>query len=211
MHADEVAAAYGFRGGLVPGVTVYGYMTQRLPIEWRERGGMKLRLLQPFYDGDVVCIEASGERVEAKREDGTLCAAGDLTWPDDPLPALDDYPIAALPVKRPGASADSLAAGTVLGTLRARLESGEPKRLLELANHVLMANVVLKPWIHAGSDLRNCGLVEAGAEVEVRGKVAELYERKGHRFAALDLALGVEGRLVQLVRHVAIWEPRMAG
>ena len=27
MHDDRVAAQYGFRGGLVPGVTVYGYMT----------------------------------------------------------------------------------------------------------------------------------------------------------------------------------------
>ena len=26
IHNDAIAAEYGFRGGLVPGVTVYGYM-----------------------------------------------------------------------------------------------------------------------------------------------------------------------------------------
>ena len=27
IHSDEMAARYGFKGGLVPGVGVYGYMT----------------------------------------------------------------------------------------------------------------------------------------------------------------------------------------
>ena len=27
MHSDDVAARYGFSGGLVPGVAVYAYMT----------------------------------------------------------------------------------------------------------------------------------------------------------------------------------------
>ncbi len=30
IHDDRVAAQYGFRGGLLPGVTVYAYMTYRL-------------------------------------------------------------------------------------------------------------------------------------------------------------------------------------
>ncbi len=43
IHDDGVAAQFGFRGGLVPGVTVYGYMT--VPIvdyarEWIEHGSM---------------------------------------------------------------------------------------------------------------------------------------------------------------------------
>ena len=30
IHDDRVASQYGFRGGLVPGVTVYAYMTYPL-------------------------------------------------------------------------------------------------------------------------------------------------------------------------------------
>ena len=59
IHDDQVAAKYGFRGGLVPGVTVYGYMM--VPIvemapEWLERGSMALRLIEPFYDGEEVLV-----------------------------------------------------------------------------------------------------------------------------------------------------------
>ena len=61
IHDDRVAATYGFRGGLVPGVTVYGYMM--VPIiemapEWVERGSAQLRLMEPFYDGDEVLVRA---------------------------------------------------------------------------------------------------------------------------------------------------------
>src|SRR5258708_32218751 len=55
IHDDRVAAEYGFRGGLVPGVTVYGYMT--VPIvdsqpAWLERGSMHVRFSEPGYDGE---------------------------------------------------------------------------------------------------------------------------------------------------------------
>src|SRR5258708_1574062 len=64
IHDDRIAAAYGFRGGLVPGVTVYGYMT--LPVldhfgeEWLERGAMSVRLEAPGYDGEEVAIGTEG-------------------------------------------------------------------------------------------------------------------------------------------------------
>jgi acyl dehydratase len=61
IHDDRVAAEYGFRGGLVPGVTVYGYMTVPLvefAPEWLERGWMKVRFLEPFYHGDEVIVRA---------------------------------------------------------------------------------------------------------------------------------------------------------
>src|ERR1035438_1019092 len=58
IHDDRVAAAYGFRGGLVPGVTVYGYMTPAvvhgLGRAWLERGAVCVRFLAPFYEDDIV-------------------------------------------------------------------------------------------------------------------------------------------------------------
>ena len=34
IHADDVARKYGFRGGLVPGVTVYAYLVQPAVAAW---------------------------------------------------------------------------------------------------------------------------------------------------------------------------------
>jgi len=49
IHDDAVARQYGFRGGLVPGVTVYAYMTHPL-VEafgtgWLERGTASVRFV----------------------------------------------------------------------------------------------------------------------------------------------------------------------
>ena len=52
MHSDEVAKRYGFRGGLVPGVTVFGYLAQVFEDdqgpEWQSQGWGELRLIRPF-------------------------------------------------------------------------------------------------------------------------------------------------------------------
>ncbi len=45
IHDNQTAAALGFRAGLVPGVTVYGYVTvpvtERYGADWLARGGMR--------------------------------------------------------------------------------------------------------------------------------------------------------------------------
>jgi acyl dehydratase len=83
IHDDRVAALYGFRGGLVPGITVYGYMTVPLvedAPEWLQHGSMRVRFLEPVYDGEpvIVRVEIAKDgsiRVAAEREDGSVCAA----------------------------------------------------------------------------------------------------------------------------------------
>src|SRR5262252_211857 len=62
IHDDETALQFGFRGGLVPGVTVYAYMTVPLVaqfgLDWLERGSMQVKFHQPFYDGDQILVKA---------------------------------------------------------------------------------------------------------------------------------------------------------
>jgi acyl dehydratase len=205
MHSDETATRFGFRGGLVPGTAVYGYMTDRLDDAWSERGGMRVRFFEPFYEGDEVCVESDGATVSAKRADGVLCARGELFHPDAPVP---DIPEAPMPEQRPQASAQSLAPGTVLGTLRTTLDIASPEKLLELSNRVLMANVVLGPWIHVSSEVRNFGAVRIGENVEVRSRVVDLFDRKQHGFVVLDVVVGTGERAIQHVTHTAIWRPR---
>lgn len=249
MHDDTVAAQFGFRGGLVPGVTVYAYMT--VPIvaafgsAWLERGAMQIKFHQPFYDGDLVMVRAEVDTdaepikvaVRAEREDGTACATALATINDDSMwlgaPRLEDYPESPLPVfaTRPAATSDSIVVGATLGTLEETIQVTDatlreqlderlpiytsteavahPFTLLSLANQILMHNFKLGPWIHAASDLINLGAARAGDRIAVRGRIAERFERKGHEFVVLDLLLVANGqRVVQQVRHTAIYRPR---
>jgi hypothetical protein len=251
IHDDTVAASYGFRGGLVPGVTVFGYMTvpivARFRHDWLERGSMQVKFHQPFYEGEEVTVVAEVDSdseplkisVFARREDGTVCATGLATVNDSSRwlgePRLEDYPLADLPeyVARPPASREACIPGKVLGTLKERFDSRDaesgllqrvdehldlyfggsavahPAMLLAMANHSLMHNFELGPWIHTASDLINLSVARDGEEISVRGRVADCYERKGHEFVVLNLLSIANGeRAVQQVRHTAIYKLR---
>jgi hypothetical protein len=60
IHDDRVAAQYGFRGGLVPGVTVYGYLAAAVLAHfgepWLTHGAMDVRFYQPVYEGDEALV-----------------------------------------------------------------------------------------------------------------------------------------------------------
>ena len=70
-----------------------------------------------------------------------------------------------------------------------------------------LANIRLGPWMHVVSEVTHFGVVSDGERVSTRGRIAKLFERKGHRFAELDLLLVADDtRPVQHVRHTAIYE-----
>ena len=144
IHDDATAARYGFRSGLVPGITVYGYMT--VPVvaffgrAWLERGAMQIKFIQPVYEGDEVIVRtviettaadapstsapSSTLSITAERGDGMLCAAATATLNDRQIaPRLADYPSAPLPAADdcPIATSESFIEGGVLGTLRETL------------------------------------------------------------------------------------------
>src|SRR5262249_20628413 len=65
IHDDAVAQRFGFRGALVPGVTVFAYMAHQ-PVArwgraWIERGAAECRFRKPVYDGDIVRVSAQAE------------------------------------------------------------------------------------------------------------------------------------------------------
>lgn len=249
IHDDLVAADYGFRGGLVPGVTVFAYMTvpivEAFGLAWLERGSMQVKFHQPFYEGDWVAVFAEVDNesdpikiaIRAERDDETVCATALATLDDRTQwlgeARIEDYPEAPLPdyETRPAATRDSIVIGARLGTLKERIDLSDraqlemlderldiyygaqtvahPFVLLGLANRVLMHNYRLGPWIHAASDLINRSAVRDGEELSVRGRVADCFERKGHEFIVLDLlVVAGESRVVEQVRHTAIYRPR---
>ena len=84
-----------------------------------------------------------------------------------------------------------------------------PGWLLRSANYVLAENVRLGPWIHVSSAVTHFGLARDGDELTTRARVADQFERKGHRFVVLDVLIAGTGeRPVQRVEHTAIYEPR---
>lgn len=135
IHDDAVARDFGFRGGLVPGITTYAYMT-RLPAAlwgaaWLEAGTMAARFSAPVYDGDEITVRGEADEgeeggggvrlsLQVEGPDGTVCATGEATLPErapDP-PDPGAYPEAPLPHERPPASLEVLEATPVLGTVR---------------------------------------------------------------------------------------------
>src|SRR3954471_54282 len=84
IHDDATARRFGFGGGLVPGVDVYGYISH-MPVmrwgrAWLERGTAECRFLKPVYDGETatviagedaagleIIVESHGERIATGR------------------------------------------------------------------------------------------------------------------------------------------------
>jgi hypothetical protein len=220
IHDDRVAAAYGFRGGLVPGVTVYGYMVpaivEQLGRDWLARGSANFRLVAPCYEGETVVTRCNGSAISAEREDGSLYASGTVSMNGDtpavgtPLPYTPPPPD-----QRPAASPGTVVPGRPLGSIRRTVETANeievPECLLHWANQILMANFVMSTWIHAGSHVRHHRLPAHGEELEIRGTIQECFERKGRRFAVACLSFfggdgPSAGELIASVRHTFIYE-----
>jgi len=225
IHDDAVAAAYGFRGGLVPGATVYGYLAaaacEYFGPEWLERGAMDVRFHRPVYHDDDVAVSVQPEPDGRARVDAGPCASG-MAWIHAERPVSIDQEQA---VHRKTPSIESLAPGTVLGAIapvidlaQSRLSAplaaelhgrAHPAILLALANRIFVENYELGPWIHVGSEIRKFGSAKNGDQLRVRARVEEQYERRGHEFVVLQVDIRNGGRTMETVRHTAIWRPRM--
>ncbi len=132
IHEAEGARALGFRGGLVPGVTVYAWMTHpvvaALGPAWLERGAFRASFASPVYFDEPVTIRAAVRartidtiaiEAWAVNDRGQTCATATFSLDDGATratPDLEAYPTAALPAERPLVSRDVLAARPVLGT-----------------------------------------------------------------------------------------------
>jgi len=227
IHDDAVAAQYGFRGGLVPGVTVYGYLAsavlEHFGPEWLEHGAMDVRFREPVYEGeDLEVAAAAGADGRVQVQIGERACG--VAWIGEHSPPPVAIPDALLTRKKP--TADSLAPGTVFGTYIEKLDlkqsklsapldpliggRAHPAIVIALANRIFVENYELGPWIHAGSEVRKFRSVRDGEEVRVNAKIIERYERKGHEFVVFDTVISA-GTPIEFVRHTAIWRPRVSG
>lgn len=92
IHDDEKAREMGYRGGLVPGVTVLAYMTRMMDEnfghQWAIGGSFHGLIRRPAYEGDEMTVE--GDIVDAVEgvltlklrvvdPEGKACATADVT------------------------------------------------------------------------------------------------------------------------------------
>ena len=70
MHSDDVARQFGFKGGLVPGVTVFSHMTQPLVarhgVAWLTRGTADVSFGKPAYEGELLSIHTTDSGNETR-------------------------------------------------------------------------------------------------------------------------------------------------
>ncbi len=204
---------------------------------WLERGTMDCRFQKPVYDGAKATATGAleGDAIALKVESqGELCATGHARLPAaSTSPKISDFMLASPPAldARPPATPESLPKGKALGIhpfvltetlwsdyLRDVREThplyvaekiAHPGQLLRLCNSVLRENVVLPPWIHVGSNVRNFAVAKVGDELSARGVVVDNYERKGHRLVDLDVLIIANGKTVLArVLHTAIYQLR---
>jgi acyl dehydratase len=130
IHEDAAAQRYGFGGGLVAGVTTYGYLLHPvmalLGLDFLRGGASQVRLRSPIYAGERLQVSAKVSAVardslsidiEVSNASGAVCAQGSAQMPAAPVTARAVPPAAALPSPRRAATPEALRAEPLLGTL----------------------------------------------------------------------------------------------
>ena len=224
IHEDDLARAMGFRGGLVPGVTVYAWMTHpvvdALGPAWLERGTFSVRFAKPVYFGEEAIVGAS---VAARTEEtvtlqtrvvnghGDVCATATMGLPLGPTPAPPDvaaYPAAPLPAERPQVSRELLASRRVLGTPELLLDEPTAQAFLDKVGEPLPiyggATALAHPGMYleqANRALSKNARVSPWIHVESEGRhlsVARVGERLEMRARVKSLFEGKGHEFVEL-------------
>lgn len=156
IHDDAVAQQYGFRGGLVPGVDDYAYLShvpaELWGLDWLERGTLSARFLHPVYEGDHVRVRPGeidklpdGFHLPLELVDpaGAVCSSGVAVLPHEPRPADADDSASgpdadvAPAIDPPEASPTSLAPGTLLALDDRTFDADEHTSYLDAVRETL--------------------------------------------------------------------------
>lgn len=174
IHDDTVAAQYGFRGGLVPGVSVYAYMTyplvQSFGEEWLARGTAQVRFVQPFYEGDDVTVTSTvntltdiaiGFDVAGVNATGVACGIGTATLPVTTASSasLDDVPAGLPQSERIPVSWEAVVVGKPLPVLAFVVSSQENAAYSQEHSDDLEIYRGAHALVHPGMLLRQCNRI----------------------------------------------------
>jgi acyl dehydratase len=163
IHDDATARRYGFRGALVPGVTVYAYLTEPLVAAfgsaWLERGTASVRFGKPVLDGEelhvVGVVTGRDAKGAAATVTGATAAEPEAATLTATLPAGAPTPVnlamyrqAALPEPRPEVTREHLLALDTLGTPVNRYDEAAAAEWLERVSDPLPLYRGRDGWVH---------------------------------------------------------------
>lgn len=81
-----------------------------------------------------------------------------------------------------------------------------PYFILDACNKALMRMFYLPAWIHTGSKITLRKALKVGQKIEVKTVPIEKWERKGHQFIKLYIAMWTEDAVAMEVEHSAIFK-----
>jgi acyl dehydratase len=164
IHDDATARRYGFAGGLVPGVTVYAYLTEPLVAAfgpaWLQRGTASVKFVKPVLDGEEVRVvgEVTGRgaqngitaTVRALTAGSGECAILTATLPAGaPTPLnLALYREVPVPAERLPGTREYFDAHPTLGTFVARYDATQAEEYVRSVSDPLPLYRAADGWVH---------------------------------------------------------------
>jgi hypothetical protein len=174
IHDDTVARQYGFRGGLVPGVSVYAYMTYPLAHSfgeaWLTRGAVQVQFAKPVYEGDQITVTGTVHTVAesevrfdlaSTNAEGVACGVGTAALPTASGTAPDPAEIPAGPRQAPRVpiSWDAVVVGQPLPPLLLTVTPQDNEEYCHTHADDLVLYRGTRGFVHPGILLRQCNRI----------------------------------------------------
>jgi hypothetical protein len=174
IHDDTVAQQYGFRGGLVPGVSVYAYMTYPLVYSfgeaWLTRGTAQVQFAKPVYEGDQITVTGTVNTVAesemqfalaSTNAEGVACGIGTATLPtaNSPSPDPAAIPAGARQAPRVPVSWDAVVLGQPLPLLTLTISQQDNEEYCHTHADDLSLYRGARGFVHPGILLRQCNRI----------------------------------------------------
>ncbi|MGD9600788.1 MAG: MaoC family dehydratase [Gammaproteobacteria bacterium] len=210
MHDDTIARRLGFSGGLVPGVTLYGYLTRPLiavlGASFLRTGRFEVRFRRPVYEGErvsthvrVTSADAQGVvfELELRNPANEICVTGHARYPA-PDRVFPEVPAATpLPASRRPATPEELRARPQLGTLQECFTHEASSAFVATMGDDL---ALYHECVHPAWLLRQANLV-VDRNIAVGPWIHVASEIEHFDVVPLDTPFTVSARVVQLYAH----------
>ena len=207
MHDDRLAKQLGFDGGLVPGVTLYGYLTHPLLAifgsRFLEQGSFEVRFRRPVYAGETVTTLVRVTEVgpthcafhlELTNPNGEICVVGSARFPGVEATARVAPDRAELPNQRRPATPEGLRENPLLGSLQEVFTQAQSAAFLaSLGEDLALYQTVVHPaWLLRQANYLVDQNLAVGPWIHVASEIQHL------GVVHLDEPFTVQGQVVEL-------------
>ncbi len=210
MHDDGLARQLGFNGGLVPGVTLYGYLTHPLVAifgqAFLEQGSFEARFRRPVYAGETVITEIKvteagpthcAFELALTNALGETCVVGSARFPGAETPARAAPAPAELPAVRRPATPEELRAKPLLGSLQEVFSRAQSEKFLAvLGDDLTLYQTVVHPsWLLRQANFVVDRNLAVGPWIHVASEIQHL------GVVQIDEPFTVHAQVVELATH----------